>query len=148
MKIVLRADVENVGHKGDLLEVADGYARNYLVPRGLAIRATKGVVKQAEGMRRARLVRDQRERQGAQATAQQLTTRRVTITARAGEGGRLFGSVTATDVADAVSSQLGIELDRRKLHLDEPIKSLGVHELAVRLHPDVEATVTLDVVSE
>src|ERR1041385_8181159 len=105
MRIVLRSDVDNLGHKGDLVEVADGYARNYLVPRGLAIVATKGVIKQSEGMRRARSVRDQRERQGAQAVAQQLTVKRVSITARAGEGGRLFGSVTATDVTDAVLAQ-------------------------------------------
>jgi len=147
MRIVLRSDVDNLGHKGDLVEVADGYARNYLVPRGLAIVATKGVIKQSEGMRRARSVRDQRERQGAQAVAQQLTVKRVSITARAGEGGRLFGSVTATDVTDAVLAQTGIEIDRRKLHLDEPIKSLGVHEITVRLHPEVEATLTVDVVA-
>jgi large subunit ribosomal protein L9 len=148
MKIVLRSDVPNLGHKGDLLEVADGYARNFLVPRGLAIAATKGVVKQAEAMQRARAVRDVRERQGAQATAQQLTAKRVTITARAGEGGRLFGSVTASDIADAVAAQTSIELDRRKLHLEEPIKSLGVHELSIRLHPEVEATLTVEVVAD
>jgi large subunit ribosomal protein L9 len=147
VKIVLRSDVDNLGHKGDLLEVSDGYARNYLVPRGLAIVATKGVVKQAEAMQRSRGVRDMRERQGAQAVAQQLTTKRVTIAARAGEGGKLFGSVTATDVADAVAQQTGVELDRRKLHLDEPLKSLGVHELAIRLHSDVEATLTIEIVS-
>jgi len=148
MKIVLRSDVPSLGHKGDLLEVADGYARNFLVPRGLAIAATKGVVKQAEAMQRARAVRDVRERQGAQATAQQLTAKRVTITARAGEGGRLFGSVTASDIADAVAAQTAIELDRRKLHLEEPIKSLGVHELSIRLHPEVEATLTVEVVAD
>jgi large subunit ribosomal protein L9 len=148
MKIVLRTDVDNLGHKGDLLEVADGYARNFLVPRGLAIFATKGVVKQAEGMRRARTVRDQKERQGAQATAQQLSSKPVSITARAGEGGKLFGSITATDVADAVHAQTGVDLDRRKLHLEEPIKSLGVHEISIRLHPDVEATLTVDIVAQ
>ena len=148
MKIVLRSDVESLGQKGDLLEVADGYARNFLVPRGLAIVAGKGVVRQAEGMRRARTVRDQRERQGAQATAQQLSSRTVSITARAGEGGKLFGSITTTDVADAVQAQTGVDLDRRKLHLEEPIKSLGVHEITIRLHPEVEATLTVDVVAQ
>ena len=147
MKIVLRSDVPNLGRKGDLVDVADGYARNYLVPRGLAIQASRGVSRQAESMRRARQVRDTKEREGAEATARQLEARRVEIPARAGEGGRLFGSVTAVDVAEAVEAQTGIHLDRRRLHLD-PIKTLGVHEVAVRLHPEVEVTVTVEVVTQ
>lgn len=148
MKIVLRSDVANLGRRGDLVEVADGYARNYLVPRGLAISATPGSVRQAEAMIRAREVRDVRDREGAQATKTQLEAARVTLTARAGEGGRLFGSVTTSDVADAVESQAHVRLDRRKLHLDEPIKSLGVHEVPVRLHTDVTATLTVEVVAQ
>jgi large subunit ribosomal protein L9 len=148
MKIVLRSDVVNLGRKGDLVEVADGYARNYLVPKGLAIQATPGVARQAEAMRRSRTVRDTREREGAQATATQLGSRRVQITARAGESGRLFGSGTTTDVAEAVEAQLGVKLDRRRLHLDEPIKSLGVHEVPVRLHTEVETIVTIEVVAD
>jgi large subunit ribosomal protein L9 len=114
MKVVLRADIDTLGNKGDLLEVSDGYARNYLVPRGLAIRATKGVVKQAEAMRRNRAARDARDREAAQAVADHLTDRRIEITARAGAGGRLFGSVTSTDVATAVHTQVGVEIDRSK----------------------------------
>src|SRR5680860_140729 len=111
MRVVLRADVDTLGHKGDLLEVADGYARNYLVPRGLAIRATKGVVKQAEAMRRNRDARDARDRDAAEGIADQLAGRRIEIQARAGEGGKLFGSVTAADVAAALQSQAGVEID-------------------------------------
>lgn len=146
MKIVLRSDVANLGHKGDLVDVADGYARNYLVPRGLAIQATRGVARQAEAMRRSRTVRDTKEREGAEGIARQLAAKRIEIRARAGEGGRLFGSVTTTDLAEALHAQAGIELDRRKLHLDEPIKTLGVHEVPVRLHAAVTVVVTVEVV--
>jgi large subunit ribosomal protein L9 len=148
VRVVLRDDVENVGRKGDLIEVTDGFARNYLVPRGLAIKATKGVVQQAEAMRRNREARDARDREAAQALADQLTGRRIEVRARAGEGGRLFGSVTATDVADAVRAQTGVELDRRKTRLAEPLKALGAVEVPVKLHADVEVTLTVDVVAE
>lgn len=148
MKVVLRDDVENVGRKGDLIEVTDGYARNYLVPRGLAIKATKGVVQQGEAMRRNRQARDGRDREAAQALADQLTGRRIEVRARAGEEGRLFGSVTAADVVDAVRAQTGVELDRRKTQLAEPLKELGPAEIPVKLHSDVEVTLTVDVVPE
>jgi large subunit ribosomal protein L9 len=148
MKIVLRADVANLGRRGDLVDVADGYARNYLVPRGLAIQATAGATRQSDTMRRARQVRDTSEREGAESMARQLGSGRVQITARSGEGGRLFGSVTSSDVAEAVVAQTGVQLDRRKVHLHEPIKTLGVHEVPVRLHTDVEATITVEIVSE
>jgi large subunit ribosomal protein L9 len=148
VKIVLRSDVDNLGRRGDLVDVADGYARNFLVPRGLAMPATKGSVRQAEAMSRARAVRDTRDREGAQATRSQLEAARITITARSGEGGRLFGSVTTTDLAEAIEAQAHVQIDRRKLHLDEPIKSLGVHEIPVRLHADVTATLTVEVVSQ
>ena len=147
MKIVLRSDVDNLGQKGDLVTVADGYARNYLVPKGLAIVASPGVTRQAESMRRSRQVRDMREKEGAEATARQLAAKRVEIKARAGEGGRLFGSVTTTDIAEAVEAQTGVHLDRRKLSL-EPIKSLGTHEVSVRLHSEVEVPLTIDVVPQ
>jgi large subunit ribosomal protein L9 len=147
VKIVLRADVNNLGNKGDLVEVAPGYARNYLVPKGLAIAASAGTTRQAEAMRRSRQVRDRREKEGAEATARQLAAKRIEIKARSGEGGRLFGSVTSTDIAEAIEAQTGIHLDRRKLHL-EPIKTLGTHEVPVRLHSDVEVPVTIEVVSQ
>ena len=148
MKIVLRDDVENVGRKGDLIEVTDGFARNYLVPRGLAMKATKGVVRQADAMRRSREAREARDRDSAQALADQLTGRRIALRARAGEGGRLFGSITSADVVDAVRKQTGVELDRRKTQLAEPLKELGAVDVPVKLHPDVEVTLTVDVVAE
>ena len=148
MKVVLRDDVENIGRKGDLIEVTDGFARNFLVPRGLAMKATKGVVQQAEAMRRNREARDARDREAAQALADQLTGKRIELRARAGEGGRLFGSVTSADVADAVRAQTGVELDRRKTQLAEPLKELGAVEVPVKLHSDVEVTLTVDVVPE
>ena len=148
MKVVLRDDVENIGRKGDLIEVTDGFARNFLVPRGLAMKATKGVMQQAEAMRRNREARDARDREAAQALADQLTGQRIELRARAGEGGRLFGSVTSADIADAVRAQTGVELDRRKTQLAEPLKELGAVEVPVKLHADVEVTLTVDVVPE
>lgn len=147
MRVVLRDDVENVGRKGDLIEVTDGFARNYLVPRGLAMKATKGVVRQADAMRRNREAREARDREAAQALADQLSGRRIEVRARAGEGGRLFGSITAADIVDAVREQTGVEVDRRKAQLAEPLKELGAAEVPVRLHTDVEITLTVDVVA-
>lgn len=145
MKVILRADVERLGFKGDVIEVADGYARNYLVPKGLAMKATKGAASQAGAMRRSRDVKDARDREAAEAVARQLVPAVVRVAVRAGGEGRLFGSVTAAEVVSAVREQTGIELDRRRLHLDEPIRSLGVHEIPVKLHSDVEFRVTLEV---
>ena len=147
MKVVLRADVEHLGQKGDLVDVADGYARNFLVPRGLALRATSGIEKQADAMRRNREARDRRDREAAQAIADQLNAPTIQIQARAGEGGRLFGSVTSTDIAAAVQAQIGIEVDRRNIALDEPLKELGASDRVVRLHPDVTATLRVEVVA-
>ncbi len=143
MKIVLRDDVENLGRKGDVVDVADGYARNFLVPRGLAMKATKGVVQQAEAMRRNRAAKEVRDRDAAQANAAAIAGMRLEITARAGDGGKLFGSVTAADVAEALLAQKAVEVDRRKVGLDEPIKEVGETEVEVRLHPDVTATLTV-----
>ncbi len=148
MKIVLREDVETLGKKGDLLDVANGYARNFLVPRGLAIVATKGTIKQSVAMRRSREVKDSRDRDAAQAMATTLTASAVQITARAGEGGKLFGSVTSSDVAAALGVVVGFELDRRKVELAEPLKALGPAVVTVRLHPDVLATVSIEVIAE
>jgi large subunit ribosomal protein L9 len=148
MKVILRADVPDVGHKGDVLDVADGYARNYLVPRGLAMAASKGALAQAEGMRRARAARDARDREAAEELAGRLTPATIKIPARAGAEGRLFGSVTPADVAEAVQAQTGVEVERRRLHLEEPIRALGVHEVPLRLHPEVEVRLNVEVVAE
>jgi len=147
VKIVLRADVAQVGKKGDIVDVADGYARNYLLPKGLAFKATAGVAAQAASMRRNRDLRDANDRSAAEEIAKTLVPRVINITARAGAEGKLFGSVTTSEVADAVTAQTGIELDRRKLHLDEPIKALGTHLVPVKLHADVEFPITVEVVA-
>jgi large subunit ribosomal protein L9 len=147
VKVVLRADVTGIGKRGDIVEVSDGYARNYLVPKGQAMRATPGVTAQAAAMRKARDVQDAKQREGAEAIARQLVPAPIRIAARAGSEGRLFGSVTAADVAEAVADQSGVDLDRRRLVLDDPIKALGTHEIAVKLHPEVEFHLTVEVVS-
>lgn len=146
MRIVLRADVDNVGKKGDILDVADGFARNYLLPRGHAIRATRGVEAQASAMRRSRDLKDARDRESAEVVARTLVPLIIKVSAKAGSEGKLFGSVTAADVVAAVADQAGITLDRRKVHLDEPIRSIGTHEVPVRLHNDVQFRITLEVV--
>ena len=148
MKIVLREDVDNLGHKGDLVDVADGYARNFLVPRGLAMKATRGGVAQAEAMRRNRAAREERDRGEAQELADRLTSAKVVVTARAGEGGKLFGSITSADIADAIAKQSGAEIDRRSIQLAEPLKELGDAEVGVKLHAEVTATIHVEVVAE
>jgi large subunit ribosomal protein L9 len=148
MRIILRSDVDKVGKKGDVCEVADGFARNYLVPKGLAMAASDGALQQAQAMRRSRDVKDAKDRESAEAVARQLVPAVIRIPAKAGTEGRLFGSVTSAEVASAVEAQTGIAIDRRRLHLDEPIKTLGSHEVPVKLHADVEFRVTLEVVPD
>ena len=145
MRIVLRDDVDNVGKKGDILDVADGFARNYLIPKGKAIAATKGVQAQADSMRRSRDKKDQSDRESAEVVARTLVPTVITITAKAGAEGKLFGSVTTTELTEAVLAQTGVELDRRRIHLDEPIRSVGTHEIPVKLHADVEFRLTVEV---
>jgi large subunit ribosomal protein L9 len=146
MRVVLRSDVDHVGKRGDIVDVADGFARNYLLPKGHAIVATNGVTAQANAMRRARDLKDAKDRESAELVARTLVPVVIRIPARVGSGGRLFGSVTAADVVEAVAAQTKVNLDRRKLHLDEPIKSAGTHEVPVKLHSDVEFRVTVEVV--
>ena len=148
MKIILRADVVDVGKKGDIVEVADGFGRNYLVPKGLAIKATAGAEQQAASMRRSRDLKDAKDRGAAEEIAKKLVPTVITVKAKSGAEGRLFGSVTVADIAAAVHEQTGIELDRRRLHLDEPIKSLGTHAVPAKLHADVEFPITVEVVSQ
>jgi large subunit ribosomal protein L9 len=146
MRVVLRTDLDNLGKRGDIREVADGYARNFLLPKGHAIVAGSGLDAQATAMRRARDRRDARDREAAETIARLLVPEVIRLSARAGAEGKLFGSVTPADVVAAVSEQTGIDLDRRKLHLDDPIRTLGVHEVPVKLHSEVEFRVTIEVV--
>mgnify|MGYP006163890263 FL=1 len=144
--LILRSDVDNVGKKGDVVDVADGFARNFLMAKGLAIKATPGAVAQATGMRRARAVKDARDRESAEQVARVLVTKVIRITGRAGPEGRLFGSVTTADLVAAVQEQAGVTLERKRVHLEEPIKALGTHEVPVRLHPEVEFRLPVEVV--
>ena len=146
MRVVLRADVANVGKKGDIIDVADGHGRNYLLPKGMAMKATDGVQSQASAMRRSRDIKDARDREAAETVARTLVPAVIRIPAKAGAEGKLFGSVTAADVVEAVASQTRVELDRRRIHLDEPIKTLGTHGVPVKLHSDVEFQVTVEVI--
>ena len=145
MKLILTQEVTGLGAPGDVVEVKDGYGRNYLVPRGYAIKATRGAEKQVAQIKRAREARDIRDLGQAQQVASQLASLPVRLPTRAGEGGRLFGSVTAADVVAAVTAAGGPQLDRRRVEMD-PVKSLGSHRVTVRLHPEVEAVVTVEVV--
>jgi large subunit ribosomal protein L9 len=145
VKIVMRADVENVGKKGDIIEVADGFARNYLLPKGHAIKATDGVVEQAAAMRRSRDLKDAKDREAGETIARKLVPMVITLTARAGGEGKLFGSITSQDIVTAVAEQAGVELDRRKVHLDDPIRTVGTHEVPVKLHSDVQFRITVEV---
>ena len=148
MRVILRTDVSDLGKRGDILDVADGYARNFLVPKGLAMKASAGAASQAASMRRARDLRVAQDRAAAETLATTLVPKVITVTARAGTEGRLFGSVTAGDIAAAVEAQTHVQIDRRRLVLAEPIKSLGTHVVPAKLHADVEFPVTLDVVAE
>jgi large subunit ribosomal protein L9 len=147
VKLILTQDVPNLGAPGDVVEVKDGYGRNYLVPRGFAIVATKGAEKQVATIRRAREVREVRDLGSAKAIAAQLGALEVRLPARSGDGGRLFGSVTTTDVVQAVAQAGGPKLDRRMVTLPAPIKAVGNHTATVKVHPEVEATVTVQVVA-
>ncbi len=145
MRIVLRADVDNVGKKGDIIDVADGFARNFLLPKGHAIRATEGVESQAGAMRRSRDLKDAKDREAGETIARKLVPMVIKLQARAGGEGKLFGSITTQDIVAAVSEQAGVELDRRKVHLDDPIRTVGTHEVPVKLHSDVQFRITVDV---
>jgi large subunit ribosomal protein L9 len=146
MKVVLRADVPNLGKRGDICDVADGYARNFLLPKGRAIAASSGIAQQAATMRRARETKDAHDRQIAEGVARSLVQHVIRLPMRAGPEGKLFGSVTTTNIAEAIAEQAGIEIDRHRLQLDEPIKALGTHQVPLRLHSDVEFPVTVEVV--
>ncbi|WFE25637.1 50S ribosomal protein L9 [Solwaraspora sp. WMMD791] len=145
MKIILTQEVSGLGSPGDIVEVKNGYGRNYLLPQGYAITWTKGAEKQVTSIKRARSAREIRDLGHANEVKGQLENLTVTLTARAGEGGRLFGSVTPAEVVDAVRTAGGPALDRRRLELSGHIKSVGTYPVKVKLHPDVTATFNLNV---
>jgi large subunit ribosomal protein L9 len=147
MKLILTQEVTGLGTPGDVVEVKDGYGRNYLVPRGFAVAWTKGGEKQVAAIRGARAAREIRSLEEAQQVRATLERSRVTLPAKAGANGRLFGAVTTADVAEAVAKVGGPKVDRRKVELPQPIKSLGDYTVLVRLHPEVQAKVPVSVVA-
>ena len=148
MKVILQKEVEKLGDVGDVVDVKDGYARNFLLPRGFAIQATRGALQHIERVKVAREAKEAKGKQEAESLAAKITKTPVQIPAQAGEEGKLFGSVTAERIAEAVSATLGQEFDRRKIMLEEPIRSSGTHEVQIHLHPEVNATLTVFVVAE
>jgi large subunit ribosomal protein L9 len=148
MKVLLRSDVAGVGRRGDIVTVSSGHARNFLMPRGLAVPASDGTVRQSESMKRARQLREAADRESAQSLANELASRTITVSAKAGNEGRLFGSVTAADIASAVAAQTGLTIDRKGIVIEEPIRTVGEHRVAVELFPGVTGTVSLSVSAE
>ncbi|HZM27345.1 MAG TPA: 50S ribosomal protein L9 [Gemmatimonadales bacterium] len=147
IEVILREDVKSLGRAGELVRVRPGYARNFLLPKGLAFEATEGNKKRIAAESKARSGRVEAERTEAQAFANRLAEITLTVAGKAGEEGKLFGSITAHDIAEGLAKQ-GVEVDRRRIELGQPIKTLGFHTVAVRLHPDVHAEVRVQVVGE
>jgi large subunit ribosomal protein L9 len=145
MKLILTHEVSGLGAPGDVVDVAAGYGRNYLIPRGFAMRWTRGAEKEIDLIKRARSVREIRGLDDAKSVAGQLGSLTVRLRRRAGQNGRLFGSVGSSDIAEAVKAAGGPELDRRRIEVTDPIKTLGQHQVKVRLHPEVSATVSIDI---
>ncbi|MEW6399841.1 MAG: 50S ribosomal protein L9 [Bacillota bacterium] len=148
MRVILKADVAGLGKRGDVVEVSEGYARNYLVPRRLAQEASPGALRAVQHLAQEKQKKSDREQEQARHRADRLEGRLVTIRARAGEGGKLFGSVTGRDVAEAIAAQFGFDVDRRRVLLDEPIKAVGTFPVRVHLHPGIDATVQVRVIPE
>jgi large subunit ribosomal protein L9 len=147
MKIILTHEVTGLGAAGDVVEVKDGYARNYLVPRGFAIRWTKGGEKDVAQIRRARKIHEIATIEQANEIKARLEGVRVRLAVRSGDAGRLFGSVTPADLASAIKSAGGPDVDKRRIELGAPIKTLGSHQVSVRLHPEVAAKLGIEVIA-
>ena len=148
MKVVLLQEVKKLGKKGEVLEVAEGYARNFLLPKKLAAAATADTLNQLQQQKAAAADRQQRQLEEAKLLAVQLAKIEVKVTAKAGEGGKLFGAVTTKDITDAAKAQHGIELDRRKMDITEPIKNLGPASVVMKIHPEVTAEIKVQVIGE
>jgi large subunit ribosomal protein L9 len=148
MKVLLTQDVPNLGLAGEIHTVAGGYARNYLMPRGMVVLATKGALKQAEEIRQAGIRRRARERANAEAQAQVIADRKLLFAVRAGENNRLYGSITSADIAEELSKAVEFEVDRRRIQLDQPLRELGLYDIELRLMADVVAKFKVAVVRE
>ncbi|NLY43775.1 MAG: 50S ribosomal protein L9 [Clostridiaceae bacterium] len=148
MKVILKEDIKGKGKKGELVNVSDGYARNYLLPKGLAVEATKTNINALEIQKQSQARKKEKEKQLAQELAEKLSRSTITIKAKAGENGKLFGSITSKDIADALQAQYKIDIDKKKIHLQESIKMLGVAEVEVRVYPEITAKLKVNVVEE
>ena len=146
MKLILLTDVDHLGKKGEQVDVSDGYARNFLLPRKKAIPATEGALEQAERLRAAREEAERKAKEEATRVASQLTGARVVLAAQAGDEGKLYGSVGTADVVAGIAKFTGVELSRSEVDVRAPIRSIGLHEVWIRLHPEVEFPITLDVI--
>ena len=144
MKVLLKQDVAKIGKKGELLEVKEGYARNFLIPKGLAIEATGGTLKQYDEEKKATERKKEREKEDAQALAAKIKGLTITLRHKAGEVGRLFGSITSTEVVEALKEK-GHEIDKKQVQLDDPIRLVGKHEVKIKLHTEVIASLHLEV---
>jgi len=145
MKCILLEDVQKLGRKGDLVEVADGYGRNYLIPRGLAEEATKGRIAELREKERSRQVKDEKAREEAEASRKFLQGKTVKVIASAGEKGKLFGSITTAQIADALKEQFDIQVSKKEIKVEGPIKEVGSYPVSIRLFPGVEAEMTVTV---
>lgn len=145
MKIILKKDVKGLGKQGDIVNAKDGYVRNYLFPRGLAIEATKGNIAKVKEKQKGKEIRRQKEKEEAQALADKISKTTIVIKEKAGEGGRLFGSVTAKDIASALESQKKIKVDKRKIRLVEPIRYVGTLSIEIKVYPEITGKLTIEV---
>ena len=146
MKLILVSDVPDLGQEGDIVDVADGYGRNYLLPKRLAVKATAGALEDAERRVQARIEAQRKAKADAESVAKSLVGTRVVLAAQAGDEGRLFGSVGVVDVVEGIEKFTGVKLDRKTVHLEAAIKSIGLHEVQVVLHPEVQFPLTIDVI--
>lgn len=148
MRVILTRDIPKLGNRGTVLEVAEGYARNYLIPRGLAVEATSGRLKELSQAKQRQDLKKQHELQEARRIARRLDGATVKVFTRAGETGKLFGSVTNKELAQSIKNTFQVEVERRKIELKEPIKALGSYQVTIRLHPEVQARLQVEVVPE
>ena len=146
MKVILTKPVDTLGTKGDVVDVSDGYARNYLIPKKFAVKASDGALRQAEAMRQARIDAERKALEDARQLGESLSGTRVVVAARAGDAGNLFGSIGPTDIAAAIVKFTGVDIDKKIIVVGQPIKEIGLHEVVLQPHAEVSVSVTLDVI--
>ncbi len=148
MRVILLEDVKKTGKKGDVLNVAEGYARNFLLPRGLAVEATRGKINELDRQNQIKADKQKKAEEDARQLSRRMEGLKVAMTARVGEAGKLFGAISSKDIVDAVKKQHGFSVDKKKVLLDAPIKTLGAHDVAVKLHPQVQVNIIVEVTAE